>query len=251
MALALTLLGAAAVEAGPVSVRLPEGNTRGFLVLRAPGGETLARGELRQKPVGATIESTLVLDFKDGSHREETTTFSQSGVFRLEAYRLVQRGPAFPRTEVAFDRKSGRYTALAQEKTDGPAESASGTLEMPADLYNGMAVVLLKNLAAGATATVQTAVFLPKPRLLRTTLGPEGDDRAVIAGESRTVTRYLVRMEIGGLTGMVAPLVGKEPPDLRYWLVPGEVPAFARFEGAMYLNGPVMRLDQTTVEWPR
>jgi hypothetical protein len=25
--------------------------------------------------------------------------------------------------------------------------------------------------------------------------------------------------------------IGKIPPDLRYWLVPGEAPAFVRFEG--------------------
>jgi hypothetical protein len=58
-------------------------------------------------------------------------------------------------------------------------------------------------------------------------------------------------MEIGGLTGAMASLVGKVPPDLRYWLVPGEVPAFARFQGAMFLNGPVLRLEQTTIDWPK
>jgi hypothetical protein len=244
-------LGATAVEAGPVAVRLPEGNTRGFLVLRSLAGEILARGELRQKPTGAAIESALVLDFRDGSYREEVTTFTQSGVFRLEAYRLVQRGPAFPRTEITFDRKSGRYAALVQERPDVAAENASEPFDMPADLYNGMALVLIKNLAAGASATVQTAAFLPKPRLLKTILAPEGEDRVLIAGESRKVTRYLVKMEIGGLTGAMASLVGKVPPDLRYWLVPGEVPAFARFEGAMFLNGPVFRLEQTTIDWPR
>jgi hypothetical protein len=55
---------------------------------------------------------------------------------------------------------------------------------------------------------------------------------------------------VGGLTGALASLVGKEPPDLRYWLVPGEVPAFVRFQGAMFLNGPVWRLEMASVEWP-
>jgi hypothetical protein len=31
----------AAVEGAPVTVRLPEGNTRGFLVLRSPEGEMI------------------------------------------------------------------------------------------------------------------------------------------------------------------------------------------------------------------
>jgi hypothetical protein len=46
-------------------------------------------------------------------------------------------------------------------------------------------------------------------------------------------------------------LIGKEPPALRYWLASGDIPAVLRFEGAMFLNGPVWRLDQTTVEWPK
>jgi hypothetical protein len=40
----------AAVEAAPVDVRLPEGNTRGFLVVRSADGKAIAHGELRQKP---------------------------------------------------------------------------------------------------------------------------------------------------------------------------------------------------------
>lgn len=63
--------------------------------------------------------------------------------------------------------------------------------------------------------------------------------------------RSLVKLKIGGLTGVTASLVGKSLPDLRYWLVTGDVPAFVRFEGAMFLNGPVWRLEMATVEWPK
>jgi hypothetical protein len=57
------LLGVAVVEAAPVSVRLPEGNTRGFLVLRFPDGTVIAHGELRQKPAQELIENRLFLAF--------------------------------------------------------------------------------------------------------------------------------------------------------------------------------------------
>ena len=60
-----------------------------------------------------------------------------------------------------------------------------------------------------------------------------------------------MKLEIGGLTGVIASLIGKDPPDSRYWLVTGEVPAFVRFEGAMFLNGPRWRIEMTTPEWPR
>ena len=44
------LLGVAGVEAAPVSVRLPEGNTRGFLVLRSPDGEVIAMESCARSP---------------------------------------------------------------------------------------------------------------------------------------------------------------------------------------------------------
>jgi hypothetical protein len=229
---------AAPVAAEPVKVRLKEGNTRGFLALRPPGGDPIAYGELVQKPAGKFIANRLQLNFKDGSVYDETVTFSQDGLFRLEAYRLTQRGPSFPLTEVAFDRRSGRYTARTQDGKQGKVEAASGELEMPADLYNGMALTLLKNLPARATAAAHMVVFMPKPRLIKMGLAQEGTDSARVGSTSRKANRYLVKLEVGGITGVVASLVGKEPPDLRYWLIPGEVPAFGKFEGAMFLKGP-------------
>jgi hypothetical protein len=251
LAVTSVMLWGATLAAAPVRVRLPEGNARGFLVLRSLAGDAIAYGELRQKPVGGAIESVLTLNFKDGSVLEETATFTQRELFRLEAYRLLQRGPSFPEQEISFDRKRRQYRATTARDEQEKPESASGPLEMPADLYNGMALVLLKNLPPGARASVQIAAFMPKPRLLKMTLGPEGDERVTVGGQAKKVARYLVNLEIGGLTGALAPLVGKEPPDLRYWLVTGEVPAFVRFQGAMFLNGPVWRLEMTTPEWPK
>jgi hypothetical protein len=67
---------------------------------------------------------------------------------------------------------------------------------------------------------------------------------------AKVVTRYLVKLELGGLTGLMAPVLGKQPPDLRYWLVTGDVPAFVRFEGPLFLHGPVWRLEPTMVQVP-
>jgi hypothetical protein len=251
LAIASVLVSSTTLHAAPVKVRLPEGNTRGFLVLRTLEGAAIAYGELRQKPTGAAIESVLALSFKDGSVREEVATFTQKEFFRLEAYRLVQRGPSFPRQEISFDRKSGEFTAVTQAKKTDEEKTASGPLAMPADLYNGMALVLLKNLPPGGRASVQLAAFTPKSRLIKMELSAEGEERVSIGGQAKKVIRYLVNLEVGGLIGALASLVGKEPPDQRYWLVAGEVPAFIRFQGAMFLNGPVWRLEMATVEWPR
>jgi hypothetical protein len=247
-AVLIALVCATVLEAAPVRVRLREGTTRGFLVIRTPQGERIGHGELTQKPRGDEIDSRLLLQFKDGSIHDEATTYSQRDVFRLEAYRLTQRGPAFPGAEVSFDRRSGRYQAKTHEGAGAPEEVASGQLELPADLYNGMMLLLLKNLPPGEGTTAQLAAFTPKPRLLRVDLHREGEDRVVFGGATKQAARYLVNLEIGGVTGVVASLVGKTPPDLRYWLVLGEIPAFVRFEGAMFLNGPVWRVEMAGVE---
>jgi hypothetical protein len=60
--LAVVLLAATPVAAEPVKVRLKEGNSRGFLALRAPGGGPIAYGELVQKPVRQAIEDHAIDD---------------------------------------------------------------------------------------------------------------------------------------------------------------------------------------------
>jgi hypothetical protein len=44
-------------------------------------------------------------------------------------------------------------------------------------------------------------------------------------------------------------LVARLDRYLHYWLVMGDVPAFVRFDGSMFLHGPVWRLELTTVQW--
>jgi hypothetical protein len=53
----------------------------------------------------------------------------------------------------------------------------------------------------------------------------------------------VVKVKIGGIAGLVAPLVGKQPPDLHVWIKGGEVPAFVKFEGPIYNGGPVWRVE--------
>src|SRR6202000_2410784 len=92
-----TLLRAA--DAGtPVTVRHTEGVLHGFLALRTPEGETVAFGDLSQtqSAKGNSVTTHLVFHFKDGSLHDETATYSQSHVFRLLHYKLVEKGPTFP-----------------------------------------------------------------------------------------------------------------------------------------------------------
>jgi hypothetical protein len=240
----LLVLLATTASAEPVAVRFPEGVSHGFVALRGAGGDTLAHGELVQTPQGDAWKSRLIFRFSDGSLYDEVVTFSQQRVFRLLAYTLTQKGPSFPEaTEVSFDR-GGRYRART-----GNDEPVQGTLELPDDVHNGMTGMLIRNLPAGASANGHVVAFTPKPRLLRSTLRPEGEDTYLVGDSARTAARYLVTMEIGGLTGVIASVLGKDPPDLRFWVSTGPAPAFLKFEGAMFLKGPTWRIELSTPRW--
>jgi hypothetical protein len=246
-AVALTILTAAATaSAQPVRVRFTEGVSHGFLVLRNEAGDVLAHGELVQAPRGARIENRLTFRFKDGSLWEETLTFTQQKVFRLMTYRQLQHGRSFPTaSDVSFDRDSGRYRAKV-----GDESPADGSVDLPEDLHNGLSSTLMKNLPAGGKATGHLIVFTPKPQLLDTEIRAEGDDRYLVGDAARSATRFLLKMELRGVTKLVAAILGKDPPDVHYWIATGTAPAFVKFEGPLFLKGPRWRIELSAPRWP-
>ena len=248
----LLFLAASAV-ADPVTVRFPEGTTHGFLVLRSvQSGQTLAHGELQSTVHGDRMESRLTWRFRDGSLQDELTAYSQRPVLKLLAYKQIQRGPSFPADiEIAFRREPNGYEIKQRERDKKDADEFSGTLELPDDVYNGMTATILNNLKRGEIATGHVVAFTPKPRLVKQTMRPVGEDPIVVGESRRTATRYLVDLEVGGIAGVFAKVAGKEPPDLKFWVLPGSVPAFVGFEGPFFLNGPAWRIDLSSPRWPK
>jgi hypothetical protein len=243
------LSGSAAAEVIPV--RYPEGVAHGFLALRTLDGKTLADGDLIQSVRGDRVTSRLVLRFHDGSVHDETVVFSQRRGFRFWSDHLVQKGPAFVHPmEVSIDAKSGRVTVSYTE--DGKEKTISERMELPADLANGLMLALLKNLdpSAGST-TVSLVAATPKPRLVKLAIAPAGEDPFTVGGSQRKATHFVVHMEIGGLAGLVAPLLGKQPPDTHVWVLEGDAPAFVGSEGPFAAGGPVWRLELASPTWPR
>jgi hypothetical protein len=55
-----------------------------------------------------------------------------------------------------------------------------------------------------------------------------GTEPFSIAGSASQATHYVPKIEIGGVAGLIAPLVGKQPPDSHVWILEGEAPAFVR-----------------------
>jgi hypothetical protein len=59
----------------------------------------------------------------------------------------------------------------------------------------------------------------PKPRVVKLEILPEGE-KAIASGNTKHKTvRYVVKVKIGGVAGLVAPLLGKQPPDMHMWVL--------------------------------
>jgi hypothetical protein len=87
-------------------------------------------------------------------------------------------------------------------------------MNLPSDLANGMLVTLLKNVRRDALPpSVSLVAATPKPRLVKLTIAVAGTEPFSIAGSARKATHYVLKVDIGGIAGVVAPLVGKQPPD--------------------------------------
>ena len=251
-AVALLMLIAVAADGDPVTVRFPEGTTHGFLILRSRQGQTLAHGELTALPKGDRMESRLTWRFRDGSLQDELVTYLQKPTLKLLSYKQIQRGPSFPAdVEVEFTREPSRYAVKQREKGKKEAEELSGTIELPDDVYNGMTPTVLNNLAKGEVATGHMLAFTPKPHLVKSTMRAVGEDPIIIGDARRTATRYLVDLEVGGIAGVFAKVAGKEPPDMKFWVLSGSVPTFAKFEGPFFFQGPVWQIELSAPRWPK
>jgi hypothetical protein len=237
--------------AEPVGVRYVEGLVHGFLVLRSPEGVTLASGDLIQLVRGDRVTSRLVFHFKDGSIHDETAVFTQRGKFRLLSDHLVQRGPAFERPlEMTIDALTGEVTVRYKDE-HGEQKSEVERLELPADLANGMIITLLKNVRRTALPpSLSFVAATPKPRLVKLKISTAPPESFSTAGVTRKATHYVVTVDIGGLSGVIAPLIGKQPPDSHVWIMEGEAPAFVRSQAALFLGGPLWGTELTSPVWP-
>ncbi len=255
--LAILLICAAALSAGalwaePVAVRYAEGLVHGFLVLRTLEGATLAEGDLIQVARGDRVTSRVVFHFKDGSLHDETVVFSQRHTFRLISYHLVQKGPAFPHPmDVSVDASTRQFTVHYTDD-DGKEKVLTDQLKLPLDLANGMVPTLLKNFPPNVPLmTVSMVAATPKPRVVKLVIAPQSDEPFSIEGSNRKAAHYVVKVDIGGLAGVLAPLIGKQPLDTHVWILRGEAPVFVKSEGPLYLGGPIWRIELASPTWPR
>lgn len=239
------------LAAAPISVRHMEGTTHGFLVLRNQQGKELAEGELTQVVKGRRLISDLVFHFKDGSIDDETTVYSQRGTFRLLRDHHVQKGPSFPHPmDLTIDASTGQVTVISSD--NGKMKTETDHLDLPSDLANGLIQTLLKNIQPDTPETkVSYLAATPKPRLVTLSIKPQGKEKFRVAGAPHRAMRYDIKIEIGGIAGVIAPIVGKQPKDINIWVIGGKAPTFVRMEGELYEGGPVWVVQLSAPVWPK
>lgn len=247
MVLLTALLWQRPLAAAPVPVRFPEGSLHGFLVLSTPEEVPIASGDLLLVGRDGEVESRLEFHFKDGSVFDETVVFTQRDVLTMQSYHRVQRGPVFPEdTEISLERASGKYHVKTKSHKDGQAKMLDGTIDLPLDAYNGMVPIVLKNLSSGARETIHMVVFTPAPKLIKLELVPAGEDRILVGGSEKSAIHYVLKPMLGIWLKFFASLLGKMPPDNDVWIVTTDVPAFVKFEGQLYMDGPIWRIELTS-----
>ncbi len=246
MVVAFALAAVRTIGAEMVAVRHVEGLVHGFLTLKDPGGRLLASGDLIQTATGHRVTSRLTFRFKDGSLSDETAVFTQNGQFRLISDHLIQKGPAFPRPlEMTIDRAQNRVVVRYTDE-DGKAKVEDEQLELPEDLANGLIITLLKNVRHNALPeSVSLVAATPKPRIVKLIPSVASLDAFTVAGTKRVARHYILKVDIGGLAGIVAPFVGKEPPDSHVWIMEGNAPAFIKSQSPMFMGGPLWQTELT------
>jgi hypothetical protein len=135
---------------------------------------------------------------------------------------------------------------------DGKEKIADEHMDLPEDLANGLMSILLKNIPPSQTAmSVSMVAATPKPRLVKLAITRTGEEPFSNGRISHKASHFLVKVELGGVSGVVAPLVGKQPPDSHVWIFGGEAPAFIRSEAPFYSGGPSWRIELTSPVWHR
>ncbi len=77
----------------------------------------------------------------------------------------------------------------------------------------------------------------------------EKEGQFTVAARRIKAAVWDVKADLGGLTGIVAPMIGKQPPDTHVWVAENGVPTIVRVDTALYVGGPVWSIQLASPVW--
>jgi hypothetical protein len=247
----LVFISSVAEAGGQVAVKHPVGARHGFLTIRSQGGVSLGYAELSEYAAGDTVTVNMDYHFKDGSVDEERSVFTQGKSFRFVSDHHVQKGRFFKTQSDITVEADGKVTTRSVDK-DGKEKVDTEQMEITPDFANGMVGTVMENIAADATEfKLGMIVSTPKPRAIKLDITPDGEQSFRVAGVSRKAKVFRLKPEIGGVAGVIAPLVGKQPKDIFISVLEGEVPVVVRIEQQLTQDTPVLDVEMAGASFAR
>ena len=242
------LASSCSLQGQALKLRHRAGSEHGFLILRDPSGSIIASGEITQVPFRHRITLRVVFHFSDGSIDDETTVYSQGETIRLISDRHIQSGKSFPDPcDVMIDVRKQQVSVRGLSKSADEVKTEH--MDLPPDLSNGILFTLIQNMQADAPIEVPYVALSPKPRMVKLAVAKGGEDHFMVGGRSYKAVKYDVKVHLGGVAGVVAPMIGKQPPDSHVWVTESRVPAIIRIDSALYTGGPIWSAQLASPVW--
>jgi hypothetical protein len=249
VALILTILQTGTALADRVAVHYPERGAHGLFVVRSLNGKEIGKGDLTETLDGRRVRAKLTLNFNDGSLYEETTRFTQDGVFHVLDYHLSQRGPSFKETlEMTVDVGRGLVTVRCFDGQEGACKNRVWTRHMriPADLANGIVPLVVRNISPDTTRVqVSMIVATPEPKLVHLSISPAALQKFPFNGAKLETTRYELTVDPGGMLGPFIKITGRQAPPSFLWMLHEKVPSFLMVQQS-FIDGPVCRIERAS-----
>jgi hypothetical protein len=161
------------------------------------------------------------------------------------------KGPAFKIPEtLSLDASRGNVNIQYTDK-DGKEKTIADKLSLPPDLANGILSMLLTDADPKEETTLSMVVSTPKPRVVKLKVSASSQDSYSVGGSGAKATHYIVKIDIGGIMGVAAKVVGKQQPPVDMWIAAGNAPVFLKSEGPLYEDGPIWRIELASPVWPK
>jgi hypothetical protein len=234
-----------------IAVKHPVGALHGFLTIRSQAGSILGYGELSEFATGDLVTSHLVYHFFDGSLDDETTTFTQGKTFQFVSDHHIQKGRFFPKPADITVEANGHVTTRSTDK-DGKPTVESTQMDIPPDFANGMVGTVLQNIPADADEfKLGMIVSSGKPRAIKLDITAAGQQPFRIAGTSRKANVFRLKTEIGGVAGVIAPILGKQPHDILVSVLEGDTPVVVRILGPLGEDTAIVSIELAGATFPK